>query len=170
MKTFNNYQKYSDYKKGWGTSADLMEDVIISTKHLIPTDFRLAENEILNVSDQSDEEKGIKFEIKLKSGDVLHAYKISKCRMQWEWFLNKNKCDQDVIKEKLEEKIYQPFERWKYYYDTQDKTYLYSDDYRAYINGLNHQKKVIYLYNSLSTLDKNKADKYIKGITNNETY
>lgn len=165
MKTFEQfileYQKYSDYQKGWGTPEDIKNDVILSVKHLIPKDFKSSEEEIVSVEDQSDEQKGIKFEIKLKSGDTIHAYKIGKFRMQWEWYLNKKKLSDKEIKNILEEKMYTPFERWKRHYDMRDETYMYSDDHRAYTSGRSHEEMLQKMYDKLSTSDKKKADDYM---------
>jgi len=159
------YQTYADYqKKGskWGTPDELKDDVIISVKHALPMDQKEKDKFIKKVEDQSDDEKGIKFEITLKNGDVIHAYKTGSWRMQWEWYLNKKKSDIGEISEYLEGKIYKPYERWQRHYDGRDKFYMFSDDHRAYQSGSAHEKYIKSLYDKLSSADKKKADKYME--------
>ena len=88
----NEYQTYSDYKKGsWGTPEDLKNDVSLSVRHLIPASWEETTKLIKSVEDQSDDEKGIKFEITLTSGDTIHGFKTGAYRSDWEWYLNKKK-------------------------------------------------------------------------------
>lgn len=161
------YQTYADYQKKhpkmkFGSADDMKKDVTLSVKHLIPLSWAESEKYIKKIEDQSDDEKGIKFEITLKSGDTIHAYKVGPWTMQWEWYLNKKKNDKDGIYGYLEDKIYSPFEKWKRHYNSMDKHYMYSDDNRAYQSGAAHEKYVKDLYNKLSASDKKKADKHIE--------
>lgn len=157
------YQTYADYEKSKSvrmTPDDIKNDVIVSVKRLIPVHWKESDRYIKSVNDQSDQDKGIKFEIVLSTGDTIHGYKVGPLRSRWEWFLNKKKKSNDEIYSELEAKIYSPFDRWKRQYDMLDKTYMYADDNRAYKLGGEHAKLVKNLYDKLSTVDKNKADKY----------
>jgi hypothetical protein len=165
------YQKYSDYKgKGmkFGSPDDMKKDVILSVKHAIPMNWDEAEKFIKKVEDQSDDEKGIKFEISLKSGDTIHGYKTGPWSMQWEWYLNKKRSSKGEIRDYLENKIYKPYELWQRHYDGRDKFYMYADDNRAYQSGAAHEKFIKTLYDKLSSSDKKKADKHMEMNETNE--
>lgn len=160
------YQTYADYQKKnpkmkFGSADDMKKDVLLSVRHLLPMKWEDKEKFIKKVEDQSDDEKGIKFEITLKSGDVIHAYKVGPWSMNWEWYLNKKKKDKNDILDELEVKLYTPYERWQRHHDMMDKHYQYSDDHRVYTSGLAHEKFVGELYKKLNSSDKKKADKYI---------
>jgi hypothetical protein len=167
LKTFsgfiNEYQTYSDYKNSkWGSPDDLKQDATVAAKKLIPVDWNEADSYIKTVVDQSDDKKGIKFEISLKTGDILHAYKLGSFRTHWEWYLNKKRLSEGEIYNQLEEKIYKPFDRWQRQYDMQDKYYMYADDSRSYKAGISHEKFVQGLYDKLSAADKKRADEHIE--------
>lgn len=159
----NEYQTYAEYRKGsWGTPQDLKDDVLISVKHLIPVDWKESEKYLKSTVDQSDDKQGIKFEIQLKTGDTIHAYKVGSYRGSWEWYLNKKKSSKQDILNYLEDKIYTPYQKWQRHYDMSDKTYMYADDNRAYASGRNHAEYIDKLYKALSSADKKKADEYKK--------
>jgi hypothetical protein len=158
------YQTYSDFdKKGsrWGSPQDLRDDVSIAVKHLLPVEWGKAPQYIKSIEDQSDDQMGIKFQVTLTSGDIIHGYKVGPLRSQWEWYLNKKKKKNQDIYQELETTMYSPYERWERQYNMFDSTYQYSDDPRAYREGSAHDKFVKSLYDKLSTADKKKADKYI---------
>lgn len=156
----NEYQKYSDFKGSWGSPEDLLDDVKLSVKHLLPVKWDEAEKMIKSVEDQSDDNKGIKFEITLSNGDKIHGFKTGAYRSDWEWYLNKKKMSKADITTTLEDKMYKPYEKWQRHYDMRDSTYMYSDDPRAYKSGSNHEKFINDLYNKLSSADKKRADEY----------
>jgi hypothetical protein len=159
----NEYQTYSDYQnKSWGSPEDLKQDAIVAAKKLIPVEWKQADSHIKTVSDQSDDKKGIKFEIALKSGDILHAFKMGSFRTHWEWYLNKKKLSPSEIYSQLEEKMYKPFERWARQYDMRDSTYMYADDVASYKSGEAHEKFIRGLYDKLSSIDKKRADEYME--------
>jgi hypothetical protein len=160
--TFEAYQTYSDYSKvGKGVKTpspeELLKDVTVSVKHILPT---FEEKWIKSIEEQSDEKKGIKFEIKLSSGDVIHAFKISRWWGQWEWYLNKKKKSKEDIETELFNKLLTPFDRWKNNFNAFDRYYMYSDDRRSYNSGRDHEKQINSLYDALSNSDKKKAYKY----------
>jgi hypothetical protein len=159
------YQTYPEYqKKGsrFGSPQDLLDDVTISVKHLLPVERSKALDHIKSIEDQSDDAKGIKFQINLKSGDTIHAYKVGPIRMSWEWYLNKKKLNANDIYQSLEATLYSPLDRWKRQYDMSDTTAQYSDDPRVWRESSAHDKAVKALYDKLSSSDKKKADKYIQ--------
>ena len=167
IKTFssfvNEYQTYSDYKNSkWGNPDDLKQDAIVAARHVIPVDSKETDSYIKNVVDQSDDKKGIKFEIVLTTGDVLHAFKVGRFTQHWEWYINKKRSSEGEIYDQLEEKIYKPYDRWQRQYDMQDKYYMYADDSRSYKAGSSHEKIIKGLYDKLSTADKKRADDHIE--------
>ena len=156
--TFEAYQTYSDYK-GKGitpSSEDLLKDVTVSVKHLLPT---FDEKWIKSVEEQSDEKKGIKFQITLSNGDLIHAFKIGRYWGQWEWYLNKKKKNDREIREYLTSKLLSPYDRWELNFNGFDQYYMYADDNRAYNSGAAHEKTIMKLYSELSSSDKKKAYK-----------
>ena len=165
------YQTYADYEKGKGvrmTPDDIRNDAMISVKHIMPVHWKEADKYIKSIKDQSDQDKGIKFEITLSTGDTIHGYKVGPWRSHWEWYLNKKKKSNAEIYSELEAKMYSPYDRWKRQYDMLDKTYMYADDNRAYKSGGEHAKLVKNLYDKLSATDKKKADKYMEVNETNE--
>ena len=159
------YQTYPEYQKRgfkFGSPQDLLDDVTISVKHLLPVEWTKAPEFIKSIQDQSDDTKGIKFQINLKSGDTIHAYKVGPMRMNWEWYLNKKKLSSHDIYQSLEATMYSPYDRWKRQYDMSDRTAQYSDDPRVWRESSAHDKAVQDLYSKLSASDKKKADKYIQ--------
>lgn len=157
--TFEAYQTYSDYEKGGKSITspkDMLQGVTISVKHLTPS---FDDKWIESIEDQSDEKKGIKFEIKLINGDVIHAFKVGRVFNQWEWYLNKKKKSDREIKSYLSNALLTPYERWESNFNSFDKTYMYSDDSRAYKSGAAHEKEIIALYANLSNSDKKTAYK-----------
>lgn len=157
--TFEAYKTYNDYVKNGkslATPETMLRDVTISVKHLTPT---FDEKWIKEIQDQSDEKKGIKFEIKLINGDIIHAFKIGNYYNEWEWYLNKKKKSAKDIKEHLSSTLLSAYDRWEMNFNSFDSYYMYSDDHRAWKSGVEHEKQIIKLYSDLSTNDKKKAYK-----------
>lgn len=99
--TFEKYQTYGDYKKGrgsWGSPEDLEADVILTLKRLLPS---FDDKWIDSVEDQSDDKKGIKFEIKVGK-NLIHMFKVGNWRGQWEFYLNKKKVSEADVETALE--------------------------------------------------------------------
>lgn len=157
------YTKYRDYGGSLQGSPEIVKGDLLGTLyHLIPVSYKDAKSKIKSVEDVSVPDKGIKFEVKLTTGDTIHAFKTSTFRGDWEWYFNKKKVSQYDLVRSMESKMFTPFENWKRHYDSFDQSYMYSDDARAYGSGSNHQKFIEDLYNSLSASDKKKADEYKK--------
>ena len=88
------YQTYGDYESSrmsWGSPEELKQDAILKVKRVIPKDWDQAEAEIKSIKDQSDADKGIKFQFDLKSGNTLHLFKTGTMRGGWEIYLNKKR-------------------------------------------------------------------------------
>ncbi len=158
------YQTYKDYANGkskwthnWGTPEKLKGDAIISAKHVMPT---FDDKWIESVTDQSDEEKGIKFEIKVSSGDVVHMFKVGSFSGGWEFYLNKKKKNKQEIKEYLTMKLLTPYEIWKMNFDGFDHYAAFSDDHRAWSSAGSHEQIIRNIYAKLSPSDQKKAYKY----------
>lgn len=154
IELFEKYQKYSDYK---GKTPDLKWDIQIAAKHLMPT---FDEKWIKSIEEQSQEDKGIKFEIVTSTGDVLHAFKVGSYIGQWEWYLNKKKKDAREIKEYLTLKALTPYEIWQMSFDSFDHYAAFSDDNRAWNAASNHERVLRGIYDKLSASDQKKAYKY----------
>ena len=171
MKTFDeflfesgDFVTYDDMSRYWKKEdkEEIKEKakngLIDKLKYRIPPKFSEYTKYIESINDVSDENKGIKFEIKLTSGDILHAFRTDVRYNNWYWYLNKKKIREEDIFDKLEPLLLTPYELWKNNYDRLDDTYAYSDDHRAYMRGAQQLGKVIDLYNKLSPSDKKKAD------------
>lgn len=157
--TFEAYQTYSDYKnypKTDSSPESLLNDVTVSVKHLLPT---FEDKWIKSIEEQSDDKKGIKFQINLTNGDTIHAFKIGRFWGQWEWYLNKKKKNSNDIKKYLSEALMSPLELWQLNFAGFDRYYMYADDSRAYNSGSAHEKSIVDMYNKLSSADKKKAYK-----------
>ena len=157
--TFEAYKTYNDYVKNGkslATPETMLKDVTVSVKHLTPT---FDDKWIKEIQDQSDEKKGIKFQITLINGDIIHAFKIGQYFNEWEWYLNKKKKSGKEIKEYLSSNLLSPYERWEMNYNSFDHYYMYSDDHRAYKRGSEHRNQITKLYSELSSNDKKKAYK-----------
>lgn len=155
--TFEAYQTYSDYgKTSIQMPIELEKDVTLRVKHLMPS---WDDKWISSINDLSDEKKGIKFEIKTSTGDILHAFKIGRFLGSWEWYLNKKKKSENEIKQYFMETAISPLERWTLNFKGFDSTYPYSDSAKVYKAGYNQEKEIMSLYNSLTSADKRKAYK-----------
>jgi len=152
------YLSYDDFEKSkWGTPEEMMNDVQVTLRNsMLGTTV-----EIKSITDESTD-KGIKFVIKLSTGDTVNAYKTSNWRGEYEWFLNKKKINkQDIQKFALSQM--KPLEVYVYYLKGHDFFHQYADDHRAWKSGESSSKRLVDLYSKLSAGDKKKAIKeYIK--------
>lgn len=154
LMTFESYQKYSDYNPAkWGTPADLKEDAIISVKHLLPT---FDDKWIDSIKDQSVENKGIKFEIKV-GRDKIQMVKTNSFRGQWEYYLNGKKKDSNEINEYLESKYLSDIDKFVKYAKGYDYSAAYIDDGSAYKKTKGDNQFILNLFDSLKPNDKKKA-------------
>lgn len=156
------YQTYGDYERSksrWGSPDDLKQDITYIINRIIRANPSVT---ITSIEDQSDND-GIKFEIRLSSGDMIRAFKIGNFQQKWELYFNGEKSDEKSIyfdlRGKLEANL-PPFEKWKLAYDEFDKTYQFSDDPRVYGAGEEAERKLNKLYSLLSPEEKMQADAY----------
>jgi len=152
------YYSYDDFKnQQWATPEELKNDVEVSLRNSMPRDSF----QIKSIDDQSND-KGIKFEIKLDSGDTVHAYKNSQFRGEYEWFLNKKKVTTYDIQEYVFAKL-KPLDVYVRHLMGHDWYHQYADDHSSWKAGESSNKKIADLYSNLSSGDKKKAIKeYIK--------
>jgi hypothetical protein len=181
MKNIQNFQEFLNEYKTYSNLTrpgqdlnsikdDLRRDAEISAKtDVIPGGLLKADKEILKVEDQSDDKKGIKFEITLKCGAILHAFKESygKGALTWEWYVNKKKMrNSQEAREAIEDIMFTPYEKWLYHYEMLDPDYQMADDRKTYSRGRDHRDYVDQLYAKLSTADKRKASQLVQKTIN----
>jgi hypothetical protein len=155
--TLEKYIGYKDYEKSkWGTPSEIEEDVTRTVNSILsPVIDKLKKIEF---EDQSSD-KGIKWEVSINGKDVLYLYKTTTWRGQYEIYLNKKKSSEYEIQQYFLNKYLSDLERYVSSMDGYDKTYMYSDDSRAYNSGSNHSKSLKDMYSKLSNSDKKKAHK-----------
>jgi hypothetical protein len=132
-------------------------------RHQLPYTWDETLKQIKTFKDMSDDDKGIKFEIKLKSGETIHMFKNSKMYGQWEFYLNKKRqANKNDLYWSLHSKL-PALEKYVMAIKSHDFYYHYADDNRAYKAGRNSQDQVLKYYDALSNSDKKKAYKeYLK--------
>ena len=132
----------------------------LQLRHQLPYTWDETLKQIKTFKDMSDDGKGIKFEIKLKSGETVHMFKNSKMYGHWEFYLNKKR--QNDLYLALHSKL-PALEKYVMAVKSHDFYYNYADDNRAYNAGRNSQDQVLKYYGALSNSDKKKAYKeYLK--------
>lgn len=108
-------------------------------------------------------EKGIKWEIQVKGlkkgNDVIHVYKTSVYRMDYEWYLNKKKSSTAKIQEYFLDKYVSDLDQYLASLESFDRFYDRADDHRVYLRGSRHADRLLKLYKGLSSSDKKKAHK-----------
>jgi ketosteroid isomerase-like protein len=154
------YQTYGDYESSrmkWGSPEELKQDATLTVKRVIPKSWDQAEGEIKSVTDQSDADKGIKFQFDLKSGDTLHLFKTGPMRGGWEIYLNRKAMRSPEHARDELMKAMKPLDRYLYFMPGYDSTWHYADDGRAYRAGSQQADNLKSLYAALSAGDKKKA-------------
>lgn len=154
--TLEKYITYKDYDNSkWGTPEEIKEDVERFVRGLLnPIEDKIKDVQYQDLSS----DKGIKWEIKVNK-DVLHLYKTTTYRGQYEIYLNKKKSTEYDIQQYLLNKYLSDLERYVSSMSSYDISYERSDDSRAYNAGSNHRNKLISMYAGLSNSDKKKAHK-----------
>ena len=156
------YSTYSDVLKtakrlDLDTLKDrLKNDVKIAAKHLLPYDWSKSEEMIDSIEDMSDDQKGIKFEVKLKDGNILHFFYSDRRFETWEIYFNKKKKSSSDIKSELYNQI-PGLDKYLLSLNSHDWFYHYADDNRAYRSGSASSERMVKLYSELSNSDKKKA-------------
>lgn len=158
--TFEAYQTYQDLLNDGGRFIQTPEVLADNVKKILQRLMPSPDDKwISSVEDLSDEKRGIKFEIKLSTGDVIHAFKLEKEFGKWEFYLNRRKKSDTEIRKHFIENTFSPLERWELVYKNFDSNYYYSDDSKRYKSGLAQEKILLDLYKNLSANDKKKAYK-----------
>ena len=155
--TFEKYTTYSELSKGkWGSPEELLQDAKFVVSRVLPSDD---EKWIKNIEDQSTD-KGIKFQVTLSGGDVIHMYKISQWRMNmdsWEFYFNKKKTNVHDLTKALEDKYMTDLEKFLKYAFSYDFYAQYIDDGRKYKSATDNNERIIANFKALSSKDKKAA-------------
>ena len=147
VKTFEAYTSYSDYEKkrsNWGKPADIQEDLERKIMNLLEYGDIKSRLEDVEFEDQSSD-KGIKWEVTVIGGkgiDVIHAYKKTTYRGEYELYLNKKKSSEYEIQQYFLNKYVSDLEKYVASMKSYDIHYEKSDDSRAYKRGSEHAKKL----------------------------
>ena len=108
-------------------------------------------------------EKGIKWEIQVKGlkkgSDVIHVYKRSVYRMDYEWYLNKKKSSTAEIQKYFLDKYVSKLDQYLASIASFDRYYDRADDHQVYLRGSRHADRLLNLYQDLSGSEKKKAYK-----------
>jgi hypothetical protein len=160
----NRYYTYSDFEKSsyFKSPEDFYKDIQITLKTILN-----GYCEISNIEDMSDPSKGIKFEVTLSTGDIIHVYKKSTFRGQYVYFLNRKPIDENNITEYFYNKL-PDLKKYILSCDAYDPNYRFTDDARVYQRGTRNRDSMISLYSGLSEEDKLKAYEYYSSLGKNE--
>jgi hypothetical protein len=160
--TFEKYTSYADLSKGkWGSPEEMIEDARFVVSRVLPTN---EDKWIKNIEDQSSD-KGIKFQVTLSEGDVIHMYMISKWRMNvdsWEFYLNKKKISSYDLTKTLEDKYMSDLEKFLKYAFSYDFYSQYIDDGRQYQSATSNNSRIEARFKELSSKDKKLAIKALE--------
>lgn len=155
--TFEKYTTYTDLGKGkWGTPEEMLEDAKFVVLRVLPT---RDEKWIKNIEDQSTE-KGIKFQVTLSDGDVIHMYMVSKWRMStdsWEFYFNKKKTNTSDLIKTLEDKYMSDLEKFLKYAFSYDFYAQYIDNGGQYRSATDNNERILKRFKALSSKDKKGA-------------
>jgi hypothetical protein len=139
----------------FGSPEDMRKDAILTMKRYLPTPD---EKWIDSIEDQSVDDKGIKFELKI-GRDTIHMYKVGKWSMQWEFYFNKKKIDPYDIRTELEGKHLSKLDAFIKYGMGFDFYADYIDNGRQYQAAQANNDAVLKMYKELSPADQAKAKK-----------
>jgi hypothetical protein len=163
--TLEKYYAYKDFDKSkWGEPHQIEEDL----RGVIVRLFTYG-----NISDKFDNvdymdvssDKGIKWEITIKhteGKDILHAYKNSSWRGDYEFYLNKKKITEYELQQMFLQKFVTPLDQYIASMKSFDKYHAYADDHSAWKKGKAHVDRLRDMYNMLQSSDKKKAYKEFK--------
>jgi hypothetical protein len=155
--TFEKYTTYAELSKGkWGTPEELLQDAKFVMGKVLPTND---EKWIKNIEDQSTNQ-GIKFQVTLDGGDVVHMYMVSKWRMNmdsWEFYLNKKKIKVNDLRQALEDKHMSALEKFLKYAFSYDFYAQYIDNGAQYKRATANNDAIEKEFKALSSADKKKA-------------
>lgn len=157
LMTFEKYTTYSELSKGkWGTPEELLQDAKLVVSKVLPT---RDEKWIKDIQDQSTSD-GIKFQVTLSEGDVIHMFMTAKWRMttdSWEFYLNKKKTNVVDLIKTLEEKYMSDLEKFLKYAFSYDFYAQYIDNGSQYKNATRNNSNILARFKALSSSDKKLA-------------
>jgi hypothetical protein len=151
--TFESYQKYSDYKGSRVTPDSIKQDAVSFLRKIIPVE---KEEWIDSLEDQSVENKGIKFQVKVND-DIIHIYKIGSFLGQWESYLNKKKTPGHKIYSTLEDSTFTALDKFLRWAKTYDFNAAYIESLRQLKVVQSNNQMILDLFNKLDTSDKKRA-------------
>jgi hypothetical protein len=162
--TLENYYTYKDFEKGrWGTPSEIEEDLRMTIINLL-TYAGISDNlDDVEYEDQSTD-KGIKWQITIKHAegqDILHAYKKTNWRGQYELYLNKKKSTAYDIQQTFLKKFISSLDQFLAFVKSYDFYADYIDDGRQWSDATANNNDIVKNFNSLSASDKRKAKKEI---------
>ena len=160
--TLESYYSYKDFERGrWGTPSEIEEDLRMTIVNLLTYAGISDSLDDVQYEDQSTD-KGIKWQITVKhkeGTDVLHAYKRTNWRGQYELYLNKKTSSAYDIQQYFLQKFISPLDQYLTSMKSFDTTYMYADDHGAWKRGSAHAERLREMYKILKTADKKKAYK-----------
>ena len=162
--TLENYYTYKDFEKGrWGTPSEIEEDLRMTIINLL-TYAGISDNlDDVEYKDESTD-KGIKWKITIKHSegqDILHAYKKTNWRGQYELYLNKKKSTAYDIQQTFLKKFVSPLDQFLASAESYDFYAAYIDDGRQWKSTTQNNDNIVASFNLLSSGDKRKAKKEI---------
>jgi len=144
------------------TPEDLQADATSRVLDLFPRVWKSADV-IKSVTDQSDDQNGIKFQFDMVWGDTLHLVKNENVYGKWDVYLNGKMMRSPIYGQipELMKKI-KPLDHYLFFVPSYDSTWDDSTDSKARELGNQEQDNLRSLYAKLSTGDKRKAYKAFK--------
>lgn len=155
--TFENYRLKSNTNV---SDEDLVKALRVVVGRMLPdTNF---DNWVKSIEDQSVEDKGIKFELKIGK-DIVHAFlkngRSIYLNSDWEFYLNKKKIATYDLRNHLESTLMSGLEIFLKYAFSFDFYAGYIDDPTQHRRAEANNSAIKDMFNKLSTSDKKKAVK-----------
>lgn len=152
--TLEAYRKKADLKI---PMSDVQNGLMVVLKHMMPT---FDEKWIDSVEDQSVDDKGIKFEVKIGK-DIIHAFLTKSLGIytdrDWEFYLNKKKISGRDLKDHLESSLMSDLDMFMKYGMSYDFYADYIDNGTQYRNAKNNNASIEQRFKELSSSDQKKA-------------
>ena len=155
--TFENYRLKSNTS---ATDEDLVKALRVVVGRMLPNNN--FDEWVKSIEDQSVEDKGIKYELKIGK-DIVHAFlrngRSIYLDTDWEFYLNKKKISAYDLREHLESTLMSEIEVFLKYAFSFDFYSGYIDDPRRYREVESNNAVIKDMFNKLSSGDKKKAVK-----------
>jgi hypothetical protein len=177
IKLYEEYIKYSDYQdprykrlSAFGDKDRMMSDA----RNFLFRDVLPSPDMLKDIKDVSVEDAGIKFEVKLTNGDVIHLYRLHMTNSIWEVYYNKKKVSGGnpqstaQFRAELENKFMSPVERFLKYAPSFDYEVDYIDDGKQWRRAKDNNSRILQMFQDLSNSDKKKAIAELKKIAKHD--